>query len=109
MKIQEQLVYSQKHPNISIYVDKFQWILQVNNDRERCYFPTLQLLLDELAERIFRNNAKTIKTLAELGDLITEVYALNTKVSKNVNLIAPNALRQALEAKAGNDTKTGNK
>ena len=75
-------IYESKKPKFKISVDSFQWIL--DGIGPTCYFPKLSMLLDELAEKQFKNSPTKIKELRRLDGRITEVYMLIDRVGKGV-------------------------
>jgi hypothetical protein len=75
------IIYSSNKPKFTISADRFQWILEAKS-QPTCYFPTLSLLLDELAEQYFRKMPKKLKTLADLDKRISWVYEMIERVSK---------------------------
>lgn len=80
-KILVKLIYTNKDPDFRIWVDKRQWILDAER---RCYFPNLSLLLNCLAEDMFRKCARKIDDMKELEKAIDRVYDLIGVVSKNL-------------------------
>lgn len=72
-------IFVSKKPEFSIQKDKYQWILCMRKTNrgewsDKSYFPTLSMLLNELAERLFKNNTKKLQELIDLDNSITKVY-----------------------------------
>lgn len=79
--ITNHFIYKSEKYGFEIWADKYQYLLKVDN--QTCYFPTLSLLLDELAERFFRKYTRTIQTFEEINNSIDRVYELIERVSKD--------------------------
>ena len=75
------VIYKSLNPKFKIMADKYQYILTV--DSQSCYFPILSLLLDELAERLFRKYSKKLEMIENLDRSIQKVYDLIDRVSKD--------------------------
>lgn len=76
------IVYQSKKPKFEIGRDRYQWILK--KESLYCYFPTLSLLFDGLAEEMFRNYTIKLKTIKDLDKSINKVYNLIDKVSSDM-------------------------
>ena len=86
------LIYQSQKTRFAILVDGYQWILSVKREkrgkeyvwRGRTYFPTICLLLDELAETVLRRSARRVKELKNLDKAITRIYRLNARIGERL-------------------------
>ena len=70
-----------KKPKYFIGSDNYQWVLSFKQTsrgewKDFSYFPKLSLLFEDLAEELFRRNAKRINDITQLDTLIQSVYDL---------------------------------
>jgi hypothetical protein len=78
------IIYESKRPKFAILVDRYQWIVAMKKKKvkrkiywtDKSYYPTLGILLDDLAETLFRKNVKKVKELSELSKVIDRVYKI---------------------------------
>jgi hypothetical protein len=89
------VICESEKPEFAILCDELQWILSLKRrararqsvvadvwvDRE--YYPTLSLLLDGLAETLFRRNAKKVEELGKLQETIKDVYQIINRLTLN--------------------------
>ena len=80
------IIYTNTNPNFAIGRDQYQWILSLKKTNrgewsDNSYFPKISLLLEELAEQIFRKNVKKIKGLGDLDNSIQKTYDLISDLS----------------------------
>jgi hypothetical protein len=80
------IVYVNTKPSFAIGRDQYQWILSLKRTNrgewgENNYFPKMSLLLEELAEQMFRKNVIKIKELKDLDGGIQKTYDLISDLS----------------------------
>jgi hypothetical protein len=79
------IVYESKKPKFAIRCDEMQWILSKQQGKKvwagNSYYPTLAMLLEDLAEWQFRVKVKKVSELKELDKTINKVYKLIDKVA----------------------------
>ena len=87
---------------LSVLVNRRNWVLDFGNKNERCYFPSLDLLLDEILEARLSMEAYQAKEVkSSVRDLIEVVAAAREATDNDIKRLAKAVQKADIKRKRG--------